>query len=66
MNLNNNHNLVKMDDNRFAYRPHYQRDWKIIPKDKVEAAFNTHFPGQEFDMEKAAIAVNLEALDLLF
>mgnify|MGYP001355491051 CR=1 FL=1 len=59
-------NLVKMDENRFAYRPLYKSDWKVIPRNKVEAAFNTHFPEQEFDIEKAAIAVNLEALDILF
>ncbi len=61
----NDRNLIKINQNEFAYRAQYQKDWKVLPVDKVEAAFNIHFPGQEFDLEKAAIAINLERLDLI-
>ncbi len=52
--------LLKKNKQTFFYRPLYNVNWQKISAEEVQRAFEKHFPGQAFDLQKAAFAIDKE------
>lgn len=58
-NLQFHNRLVQVSPDRFLFRRIYSATWMVVSEDLITAEFERVFPGKQFSLIRAAIALDL-------